>query len=181
MGAQQIKRLEEESEQFYFKISFYSDNLSCLEFILKETTTLDDIGNSKLNKNKGKASKAGRPRRNLQKSRYVFNFSVQSKPQYMDYFKPDDRVVENRLLGISDMVYIFVSILYAIWHVTQLKSKYSKQNTPTTTNIETQTQEETQPSGPSGDGGPKRLILEHVDRPSKRMKISVAAAVDLAE
>jgi hypothetical protein len=54
-------------------------------------------------KDKGKGkSKAARSRRMNQKMRYVFNGSVKSSVKYLDYFKPDDQEVEDRLLALSD-------------------------------------------------------------------------------
>ncbi|KAF9526943.1 HORMA domain-containing protein [Crepidotus variabilis] len=137
LGAQLVKQLEEQ------------------EFIHKETAMTPD--QQKTGKGKGKTK--ARPKRNIQKLRYVFNFSIQSKPQYMDYFKPDDRSVENRLLGISMMV-------------------------PKRPVEETQTQAETQPLAPPNKGskrGSFEVEVEEDERPLKKVKISVAMAVDLAE
>ena len=37
-----------------------------------------------------------------QKMRYDFNRSIKSSFKYLDYFKPDDQEVEDRLLALSD-------------------------------------------------------------------------------
>lgn len=37
-----------------------------------------------------------------QKMRYVFNGSIKSSLKYLNYFKPDDQEVEDRLLALSD-------------------------------------------------------------------------------
>jgi len=49
---------------------------------------------------KPKAKNTIKPRRNVQKARYIFDFSMQSKDQYKDYFKPNDWNTEKRLLGM---------------------------------------------------------------------------------
>jgi len=72
------------------------------------TTTL-----SKATRSKGKAKGKTRqlkPRINLQKLRYAFNFSIVTDTQYLDYFTPDDQGTEARLLGFSEMVRDFVFI-----------------------------------------------------------------------
>lgn len=54
-------------------------------------------------KDKGKGKqKAVKPRRMNQRMRYVFNCSIKSSLKYLDYFKPDDQEVEDRLLALSD-------------------------------------------------------------------------------
>lgn len=84
--------------------------ISVTELVLLESTSLDDMGftvtsHSKKGKNKGKsAAKQPRPRRNMQKTRYVFNRNAVSKSQYLDCFNPDDRELERRLLGVSELV-----------------------------------------------------------------------------
>jgi hypothetical protein len=53
-------------------------------------------------KDKGKGKqKAAKPRRMNQKMRYVFNRPIKSSLKYLDYFKPDDQEVEDRLLALS--------------------------------------------------------------------------------
>jgi meiosis-specific protein HOP1 len=54
-------------------------------------------------KGKGKAKAKQGNRKNLQKTKYVFNKSSKRTPVYHDYFNPD-QVVENRMLGLSDLV-----------------------------------------------------------------------------
>lgn len=101
---------------------------------------------------------------------------MQTKPQYMDYFKPNEKGVQDRLLGIS-----------ALASATLLNSTVSnllqakKQGVPSPVIEETQTQPETMVVN---EKGPKRGLAENVEpdeRPTKRVKISIAAAVDLAE
>jgi hypothetical protein len=41
-----------------------------------------------------------RPRRNVQKARYVFDFSVQSKDQYKGYFNANDWEAKSRVSGM---------------------------------------------------------------------------------
>ncbi|CAA7271513.1 unnamed protein product [Cyclocybe aegerita] len=148
LGGQLLKRLEDE------------------DFISKESTTLDDMGltvttRGKTTKGKGKVKQ---PRKNMQKSRFVFNHSLETKAQYLDYFKPDDQDIEKHLLGVADLA--------------KPRQKPAKNIMP-----ETQTQEETN----TRDTRNKRTVSQTADetqdaeRPSKKVKISVAAAVDLAE
>ncbi|KDR73549.1 hypothetical protein GALMADRAFT_617548 [Galerina marginata CBS 339.88] len=81
------------------------------EFVLRESTVLDDMGltitshskKGKNNKSKG-AGKHAKTRKNIQRPRYVFNEAILVKNEYLDYFKPDDQDVENLKLGISEMV-----------------------------------------------------------------------------
>ncbi len=58
---------------------------------------------SKKGKTVKNAAHKSKARKNVQKPRYVFNQGIQSKSCYLDYFKPNDREVETRLLGLSEM------------------------------------------------------------------------------
>ncbi|KAJ3513750.1 hypothetical protein NLJ89_g2778 [Agrocybe chaxingu] len=151
-GGQLLKRLEDE------------------DFISKESTTLDDMGltvtaRGKTTRGKGKAKQ---PRKNMQKSRFVFNHSLETTAQYLDYFKPNDQDIEKRLLGVADLI--------------KPRQKPAKNIMP-----ETQTQEETQVAMNNHDTRSKRTVSQAADetqdaeRPSKKVKISVATPVDLAE
>lgn len=70
-----------------------------------DDTGMTSANRSKPTKGKGKgnqpAATSNRPRRNLQKSRFVFNFSMQTKERYREYFEPNDGDVQDRLVGIS--------------------------------------------------------------------------------
>lgn len=129
---------------------------------------MDDTGAPSRSKAKAKNT---RPRRNLQKARYVFDFSMQSRDLYKDHFKPNDRETENRLFGISEMVTRLLQSLNELSDMTRIQLK------PDTA---TQTQEETQLVIP---GNPKRGSgnNEKAGRPLKKVKISVTTGVDLAE
>jgi hypothetical protein len=77
-------------------------------FIAIETKTTDDLGlfetHSRVVKGKTKAKgKQANHRKNLQKTKYVFNKSSKRTPAYKDYFNPD-HTVENRMLGLSNLV-----------------------------------------------------------------------------
>ena len=80
-----------------------------IEFVLQESKALDDMGllvttHSKKTRIKGKeAIKHPKARKNMQKIRYVFNHEIETKPQYLENFRPNDQVVEARLLGLSEM------------------------------------------------------------------------------
>ena len=89
--------------------SFHYHKFCLSEFILQDSSSLDDKGlattRSKMvkPKDKGKGKqKTANPRRMNQKMRYVFNHSIKSSLKYLDYFKPDDQEVEDRLLALSD-------------------------------------------------------------------------------
>ncbi|KAF8912012.1 HORMA domain-containing protein [Gymnopilus junonius] len=164
LGGEMLKKLESEG------------------FILQESTALDDLGFSitshskkgKNNKGKGTTNKQARPRKNMQKPRYIFNKEILSKPQYLDAFKPDDQEIESRLLGVLEMTKEIRSIRLAT-------------NAPKF-NVNTQTQDESQ-EAPSAIGTVlhKRPILHdesdtlESNRQTKRIKMSLAAGVDLAE
>lgn len=80
---------------------------------MKETILLDDSGANTTSRTKVKAkSTSTRPRRNLQKASYAFDFAVKLKDQYEDYFKPNDQERETRLLGINEMVTFFLLWLW---------------------------------------------------------------------
>ncbi|KIM48812.1 hypothetical protein M413DRAFT_86715 [Hebeloma cylindrosporum] len=151
------------------------------EFVLQESVALDDMGllvttRTKKNKTKGKeASKHPKTRKNMQKVQYVFNYEIEEKPQYLENFMPNDQAVETRLIGLAEM--------------TQL-GKLSR--TPRNAHEETQTQEDTQyPAirmGNAGSESAKRVLPQNelnpdseLARPLKKIKMSVALGVDLAE
>jgi hypothetical protein len=108
LAGQMLKRLEDEGkivESIFVSAVIYRE----IEFVLQETKALDDMGvlfttRSKKTKTKGKeTTKHPKARKNMQKTRYVFNHEIETKPQYLENFKPNDQVVEARLLGLSEM------------------------------------------------------------------------------
>ncbi|KAF8163511.1 hypothetical protein B0H34DRAFT_695693 [Crassisporium funariophilum] len=157
LARQLVGRLEEEG--------FVSEDFKALDKL-----NLADRGPVK-GKGKGKGKPMTARRANLRKTRYVFNQEIKSRPQYLDYFRPNDQEVENRLLALSDMDSPNTSKAAII---------------PVHAHGETQTQEETQAVDTLFiDHRLKRAGL-HDDadpstRPQKKMKMSVAAGVDLAE
>ncbi|KAF8201578.1 HORMA domain-containing protein [Pholiota molesta] len=82
------------------------------DYVLRESIGLDDMGlkiatRSKKGKAGGNLTAKGKNRKNIQKLRYVFNQEIQSKPCFLNYFKPNDAEVEARLLGLSEMASSF--------------------------------------------------------------------------
>ncbi|KAF9475066.1 DNA-binding protein [Pholiota conissans] len=131
------------------------------DYVLRESIGLDDMGLKVATRTKkGKAgaitTAKSKNRKNVQKLRYVFNQKIQSSDSYLDYFKPNEAEMETRLLGLHEFI----------------KPKQTR---------ETQTQtQETQAElvlGPGKRGIPHNLQ----DQPAKKLKISVAIGVDLAE
>ncbi|KAJ4478474.1 HORMA-domain-containing protein [Lentinula aciculospora] len=72
-------------------------------FIAEETTIADEIGfvqtRAKTMKGKGKGTKQTRPRRGLQKQKFMFNKNSVRSQEYKDYFDPNSEA-ESRLLGL---------------------------------------------------------------------------------
>ncbi|KAH6918332.1 hypothetical protein BKA70DRAFT_1246890 [Coprinopsis sp. MPI-PUGE-AT-0042] len=162
MARQYIQRLEEE------------------EFIEQVTTTLDGFGfetETRVSKaRKGKERKA-KQRKNVQKIRYAFNKASKRGQKYKDYFNPEQGT-ESRLLGLDDLRTFRVS-------TTTLAAVLQTPVDPLSDLPETyeQTLEATleQASGANlkrASAGPED---EDMDRPMKKVKISVAAGIDLAE
>ena len=70
-----------------------------------ETKTKDDLGilETASRVSKSKAKQKGKQRKTLQKAKYIFNSLSKHTQAYKDYFNPDP-AVENRVLGLSDLV-----------------------------------------------------------------------------
>lgn len=101
-----LKSLEDQGRGL--SSSFNSISHSIVDYVLRESIGLDDMGlkvatRSKKGKAGGNPAAKGKNRKNIQKLRYVFNQEIQSKPCFLDYFKPNDAEVEARLLGLSEM------------------------------------------------------------------------------
>lgn len=162
---------------------------------------MDDTGlaitsHSKKGNNKAKtAAKHPRTRKNIQKTRYVFNQDAVSKPQYLNCFRPEDQDIERQFLGVSQMVYRCSSVPVIVTfpdpgslQAKQIKPAHTvdtaKQMHLVIADAETQTQEETQQTETSGKR-PAQLMedaqLADVERPKKKTKMSLAKGVDLAE
>ncbi|KAG5645567.1 hypothetical protein DXG03_005705 [Asterophora parasitica] len=76
-------------------------------FMIEQTTTLDDLGfpqvRSKSHNKGGRKIKQPKSRKNVQKTKYVFNREAMQSAQYLDYFNPDPNV-EARILKIAELV-----------------------------------------------------------------------------
>ncbi|KAJ7286365.1 HORMA domain-containing protein [Mycena rebaudengoi] len=167
------------------------------DFIVEQSTELDDLGfaqNTRSGKGKAKSKGKGKQRKNVQKTKYIFNRSSLSTTEYSDYFNPDHRV-ESRLLGLPQTK---ANVKTHIKPPVTASSNASATMPPpppplplvpppqnqndSQTQEESQTQQETQPM----DLSPvplhtKRPLSNDGQRPKKKIKISMAPAVDLAE
>ncbi|TFK42379.1 HORMA domain-containing protein [Crucibulum laeve] len=166
------------------------------EFVAKQTTAVDDLGFTETTtKYKGKDKKKQTRRKNVQKTRYVFNRAIKSTSKYSDYFNPDQDV-ENRMIGLS------MADFKSREKKTTRRAQVEEENEDPAMDMSpphalapngyydelSQTQEETQ--APASGGNPllrsslKRagtmLREEHAPRP-KKVKISVTTGLDLAE
>lgn len=78
-----------------------------LGFIAVESTVSDELGigitRSRAKKGKKIAKTKTKKQKELQKTRYVFLAKAKQSKAYSDYFNPLPEV-ENRLMGLSDMV-----------------------------------------------------------------------------
>jgi meiosis-specific protein HOP1 len=106
VARQLFKRLENEGELSQFVLRQLIITMS--GFVATETKTTDEVGfletSTRAVKGKSKAKgKQANQRKNLQKTKYLFNKASKRTSAYKDYFNPD-QVVENRLLGLSDLV-----------------------------------------------------------------------------
>ena len=199
LGGEMLKRLEAEGGLDTLQIYFTLMVLLASAFVLEESTVLDDMGLSmtihqkkgKNVKGKGTTNKSTKPRKNMQKSRYVFNKEVLSKAQYLDNFKPDDQDVESRLLGISEMASsLFLGHRLSLKLALQTKEMRSIRYTAGLIDpiMETQTQDETQDLLIGRGPVLQKRPTPHDDpdasdtsRNTKRVKMSLAIGVDLAE
>ncbi|KAJ6531600.1 HORMA domain-containing protein [Mycena vulgaris] len=160
-------------------------------FIVEQSMEIDDLGFAQAGSKRGKSKTKGKQtkqRKNVQKSKYAFNRASLSTVEYSDYFNPDPRV-ENRLLDLPQTVHAHRRRAF------QKANVKSRPNAPaadmpaapslppmTTLPQETQTQDETQPMNiPPAPLHNKRPLSNDGTRPKKKVKISVAPAVDLAE
>ncbi|KAK0463577.1 HORMA domain-containing protein [Desarmillaria tabescens] len=166
LGKQLFKRLEIEN------------------FIIEHETVVDDIGftesRARNGKGKGKAKgKQTKTRRNVQKAKYVFNRQSKHTKEYSDYFDPSLEA-ESRLLGLPQKKLSAKPRPGMSTSKTQLAplppAKILVNDTQTQDDIETQT------ALPSVSADKlKRTKLDEDSRPRKRVKVSVAPGIDLAE
>ncbi|KAK0239552.1 HORMA domain-containing protein [Armillaria nabsnona] len=166
LGKQLFKRLEIEN------------------FIVEHETVVDDIGftESRARNGKGKGKVKGKQtktRRNVQKAKYVFNRQSKHTKEYSDYFDPSHEA-ESRLIGLPQ------SKPNARSRPGMSTSKPQPAPLPPSKILvnDTQTQDdlETQTAPPSLSLDKlKRTKPDEDSRPRKRVKVSVAPGVDLAE
>ncbi|KAJ7264961.1 HORMA domain-containing protein [Mycena haematopus] len=161
-------------------------------FILEQSTEIDDLGFAETRSHKAK-TKGKRPkqRKNVQKAKYIFNRASLSTPEYSDYFNPDHSV-EMRLLGLAQTkANVKPRSTVPAADESQPTLEPAPQSLPpmttlaleeaqTQTQTQSQTQDETQVDFLPLQNN-KRQISNDGARPKKKVKISVAPAVDLAE
>ncbi|KAE9398986.1 DNA-binding protein [Gymnopus androsaceus JB14] len=157
-------------------------------FISEETTITDELGlmqtqtRSKSVKGKGKGKAKTKPRRGL-KQKFVFNWRSIRTQEYKDYFDPSDEV-QNRLLGIPQTRASLKARKAAPMLPPSLPPSDPPQPSPEpfpqTQSAQTQSQTQDDPEffamnlkrpADTGDS----------PRPRKKVKISIAHGVDLAE
>lgn len=160
-------------------------------FLSKQMTTIDNLGltteihtRSVKNKGKGKQKQPKQRKPNIQKPRYAFNHSMKATSTYLDYFNPDQEI-ENRMLGVANLAGLMSMDNQPLQKgfvgpASQACSELERAN-------ETQTQEATQiPEFPTEQvrhkrGGDVLTEPDILTRPTKKLKISVAVGIDLAE
>uniref|UniRef100_A0A0W0FFC8 HORMA domain-containing protein n=1 Tax=Moniliophthora roreri TaxID=221103 RepID=A0A0W0FFC8_MONRR len=178
---QLFKRLETEGQSRSIWLVEFAEFQA--GFILEQTTSIDEIGVAET-RTRGKAKGRGKSkavqRRNVQKSKYIFNRQSVKTQAYKDYFNPD-REAESRLLGIPQTK---ASIKSRKKAQAVLKAGPSASQAPGQS--QSQTQEESLVAlelFPPTNHSIKRTSDDdsHDSRPRKKTKISLAPAVDLAE
>ncbi|KAJ7024255.1 HORMA domain-containing protein [Mycena alexandri] len=156
------------------------------EFIMEQLTEIDDLGfQQKMTRGKSKAKgKQPKQRKNVQKSKYVFNRASLSTIEYSNYFDPD-HAVESRLLDLPQTkanVKSRPNVAPAPAADAPSTSTVAAPSLPPVTILpqetetQTQTQDDTQRDLPQ-----KRPLSDDGARPKKKAKISLAPAVDLAD
>ncbi|KAJ6490669.1 HORMA domain-containing protein [Mycena vitilis] len=164
-------------------------------FIVEQSTEIDDLGFASTTRSSGKSKTKGKQpkqRKNVQKSKYAFNRESLSTPEYLDYFNPDHSV-ESRLLGLPQTK---ANVKSRSTHPSAADdtpdiSTMVPPSLPTMTTLPqepqtqmTQTQDETQLDTMDLFPPPLQNKRPHSNdgaRPKKKVKISLAPAVDLAE
>jgi len=142
------------------------------------------------NKDKGKGTNKTKQRKNMQKTRYVFNRDILSKDVYLNYFRPADEETEKRMLGVLEMV--CNSLLYRselninVSRFIQAELNKAARRPQANSNLsaETHTQGESQDVDTSSLKRPapwSENDAPDTSRPKKKVKMSLAVGVDLAE
>ncbi|KAG9226586.1 hypothetical protein CCMSSC00406_0006189 [Pleurotus cornucopiae] len=148
------------------------------DIMTQKITTVDDLGlvettTRSLRSGKGKAGGKQNKRKPIQKPRFALNRPFLTTKEYANYFSPDSKV-ERELLNIPQLVQ------------DGRASARARLNTPLGTNETRDTGSQTQEAPPltinTGAGDLKRNHAgQQNGRPSKKVKISLATGVDLAE
>ncbi|KAJ7811429.1 HORMA domain-containing protein [Mycena olivaceomarginata] len=169
-------------------------------FIVEQSTELDDLGFAQVRSKaaKGKSKTKSKQRKNVQKAKFIFNRASIATTEYSDYFNPDHSV-ESRLLGLPQTkanvkarptVPVPAAGASSSTSAPVLPSlppmaTLSTEEIQTQTQTQIQTQEDTQPDPmdflPPPAQNNKRQLSDDGARPKKKIKISIAPAVDLAE
>ncbi|KAF9027024.1 hypothetical protein BDZ89DRAFT_1134452 [Hymenopellis radicata] len=157
-SAQFTKEMEQFRKQLFKRLELEN-------FIVEQELVVDDIGFAETRargkgkvKGKGKQTKA---RRNMQKSRYVFNYQMKQSKEYADYFNPSQDA-ESCLLGLNQHNPVSRPPKAVLPDVAQ----------------DTQTQDDYETQAPVDL---KRSRADDGSRAKKKIKVSIAPAVDLAE
>ncbi|KIK61869.1 hypothetical protein GYMLUDRAFT_58517 [Collybiopsis luxurians FD-317 M1] len=164
-------------------------------FISEESTTTDELGfvqtRSKSVKGRGGKGKAkqAKTRRGLQKQKFVFNHQSTRTQEYRDYFDPSPEV-ESRLLGLPQTRASLKARTTKIAPRSPppVADSFPFELFPQTQSVRTQslTQDDMQSFLPSHplQGVKRPAESQYPDaspRPRKKVKISIAGGVDLAE
>ncbi|KAK7038157.1 HORMA domain-containing protein [Favolaschia claudopus] len=160
-------------------------------FIVEQMTEIDDLGlTQRVTRGKSKAKgKQPKQRKNVQKTRYTFNRASLSTTEYSDYFDP---AAESRLLDLPQTksnvksrpaVQADTSHTTPAQHPPSLPPMTTLAPEETQTQTEAQTQADTQfdPMDIVPPQNNKRQLSNDGPRPKKKVKISLAPPVDLAE
>ena len=160
-----------------------------LGFISDQCTVVDEFDLTGRNtRNKTKTNAKAAKKKKVQKPIFAFNRAIKSSQVYLDYFNPDPEV-ESRLMALADLVSLSIVLkLYLSCTFTQKTNSTSyidRDNAVTArayahADDDSQTQEETQLAAMADLTFDERRD-DGVDRPRKRIKISVTMGVDLAE
>ncbi|KAF8623560.1 hypothetical protein AX15_006330 [Amanita polypyramis BW_CC] len=147
-------------------------------FMFDRLTVVDDFGlteaQTKNTRNRTKPKKKVTKRKAVQKPTFVFNRTSKVSQAYLDYFNPDPEV-ESRLMGLSEL-----KTSSATYNIHNTNVAVRTRSSAMCIDIASQTQEETQLVAlASLTLGEQRD--QDASRPRKKVKISVATGVDLAE
>lgn len=170
-------------------------------YIHAVTTTVDEFGfASEIRARSHKAKdKKSRSRKNIQKSRFAFNKQIRLQQKYKDHFTPEPEV-ETRMIGLDDYVSDIGLRRSEAWLMIWTQRKFRDENErgiasrnrtkpfqapkplpDKNTVVESQTQQETQIMVPEDAVYKRNTYDRDEERPLKKLKISLAHGIDLAE